>query len=189
MRFFKHGEVLAIALPESLRARHGVREGDDYDFVEVAQGVFALARKTPGESARPAPVEAKPAAGAPVRTATAKPTEKIKASPEAVAFARAGYAVLNSEGEAKQLSDELEQFIKNGQVVGVRGFDKRFYVVSREFLERHSGAVLGALKEPNTARVAAAQAKMAFDAFNAALVVLKEQGEIIEKKKGMFQTV
>ncbi|MFA4946228.1 MAG: hypothetical protein WC607_01660 [Candidatus Micrarchaeia archaeon] len=187
MRFFKHGEVLAIALPESLRARHGVREGDDYEFVEVAQGVFALARKTPGEPARPALAESKPAAGAPARIV--KPAEKIKASPEAMAFARAGYAVLNSEGEAKQLSDELEQFIKNGQVVGVRGFDKRFYVVSREFLERHSSAVLGALKEPNTARVAAAQAKMAFDAFNAALVVLKEQGEIIEKKKGVFQTV
>lgn len=172
MRFFKHGEVLAITLPESLRKKLGVKEGDDFDFVEVSESVIALVRK------------AKPAGAAPVK-AEAKP----KASSEALEFAKRGYAVLNNSVEAKRLSDELNQSVKNGQVIGVLGFDKRYYLVSKPFLTKCGDAMLAALKEPATARVAAAQAKVPLEACLAALAVLKEQGDVIEKQKGLFKAV
>ncbi|OIO27830.1 hypothetical protein COX86_03755 [Candidatus Micrarchaeota archaeon CG_4_10_14_0_2_um_filter_60_11] len=193
MRFFKHGDVLAVSLPESLRKKMGVSEGDEFDFVDVSNNVVALVRKT--ASSR----EEKPAAvlpGAlPVQRAAAvtqslvpqKP--KIRASPEAIEFARRGYAVLDNEVEAKRLSEELEQFVKSGQVVGVRGFDRRFYVVSKQFFESASAALLLALKEASALQQASVKAKLPFEACAAVLAVLKEQGDVIEKKKGLFQAV
>ena len=179
MRFFRHGDVLAISLPESLRARLRIAEGDDFEFVEVADNVIALVRKQGGAASK--------AGAGPLRAA--QQPRKIKASPEAIEFARKGFAVLENEVEAKRLSGELEQFFKAGQVVGVRGFDKRYYLVSREFYGKASSLLLPALKKPLTLAAAATQAKLPVNGCAAALAVLKEDGDVIEKTRGLFQAV
>ncbi len=174
MRFFKYGEVLAVTIPESLRKKLSLKDGDEFDFVEVNGDVITLVRKSKGGAAliKKAPIK-----------------QGHGASKKAIEFTKRGYAVLNNATEAKQLSSELGQSVKNGRVIGVRGFDNRYYVVSNSFLAKCTGAVLGALKEPATARVAAAHAKMPMEACLAALAVLKEQGDIIEKQKGLFKAV
>jgi AbrB family looped-hinge helix DNA binding protein len=175
MRFFKYGEVLAVTLPESLRKKLGVKEGDEFNFIEVNGDVITLVRKSKGKTAL-------------IKKAAIKPMPW--ASKKAIEFSKRGYSVLNNAVEAKQLSSELEQFVKNGnQVIGVRGFDKRYYLVSESFLAKCRNSLLTALKEPATARAAAAHAKVPMEACLAALAVLKEQGCIIEKQNGLFKAI
>jgi len=45
MRFFKHGDSLAIVVPEPLRKSSRISENEDYEFFEVEPGVFILLSK------------------------------------------------------------------------------------------------------------------------------------------------
>ncbi|MBI5046721.1 hypothetical protein HZC07_03245, partial [Candidatus Micrarchaeota archaeon] len=66
------------------------------------------------------------------------------------------FAVLNSQGfliitdklEAKDLSEAFSQQMKSGMVVGVKGFDGKFYVVTRDYLLKSQLAITATLKEP-----------------------------------------
>jgi len=161
MRLFKHGDVLAVAVPDSLSKKLGLKEGDDYAFVELSEGVLGLVNRSLAEKAGPAK---KPKTGA-------------------------DYLILNSEDEARQLSKGLAEKIKCGDVVGVRGFDKRFYVVSRDYLEKTAPVVKEAAGGGAELKTIASRSKLAPDACLAVLTVLQEEGEVIEKKRGFYSVV
>lgn len=216
MRFFKHGEVLAISLPESLRQKLGVSENDEYDFLEIRDGGLALVKKgaktslekirqtlpllqTTNASAKPAATYPKPENSKPALSTTAKPASLP--SPEALqnkpasfsstgaALDRQGFLVLSTEDEAKAFSQRFENQIKAGEIKGVRGFDKKFYLASRAFSEAYADRLLVALKEPKTAPELATTLRQPLDGVTALLYLLKEEGEIIEKKRGLFARV
>lgn len=173
MRFFKHGEVLAISLPESLRKKLGIVEGEDYEFVEVQDGVLALVKS----GLRVADVKA----------STLKATGPV-AAPRSP-LEPAGFLVLSRELDAKTFSSRHEAAIKSGDVKGVRGFDKKFYLVSRRFMEKNANKVLSLLSEDKTSAQLAQSLKLPEDGVQALLYVLKEEGEVIEKKRGAFRRV
>lgn len=173
MRFFKHGEVLAISLPESLRKKLGISEGEEFEFVEVKDGVLALVKS--GLSV-PSLKDAILKKTGPVTT----PSSPLEPS---------GFLVLSGEQDAKTFSLRHEAAIKSGDVKGVRGFDKKFYLVSRRFLEKHANKVLSQLSEDQTSLQLAQTLKLPEDGVNALLYVLKEEGEVIEKKRGAFRRV
>ncbi|MBI5226404.1 hypothetical protein HY994_04160 [Candidatus Micrarchaeota archaeon] len=246
MRFFKHGEVLAISLPESIRKKMGIAENDEFEFSENADGTLKLVRKSPfaqaaPKSAKSASATANPsvrtesqtaqkpapsAAMAPQNAAmpwTQKPAANQKMpqamasgpSPKPVATApsasasstkpnlnsanlfastgteldRYGYLVLDNEMDAKGFSHRFESQIKGGDIKGVRGFDKKFYLASRAYIETFADKLLVALKEPKTVADLAALTKQPQEGVLCILYLLKEEGEIIEKKKGLFVRV
>ncbi|NYZ74659.1 AbrB/MazE/SpoVT family DNA-binding domain-containing protein [Candidatus Micrarchaeota archaeon] len=200
MRFFKHGDSLAIVLPEPLRKNSGVQENDEYEFLEVEQGAFVLISKAKLADQAKRSVFASmcaktvsPPSAAPVEQKQtpipSKPAVKPVTPFELIE--RKGFFIVENEADAKNLSKALEQEIKAGLVRGVRGFDKKFYVVSTLFLKAMSqkfGAALSG-KEPLTPAQLAQAASCDENACNAVLQVLKEDGDVLEKKRGYFVAV
>ena len=98
-----------------------------------------------------------------------------------------GYLVLNSESEARDMSEMLADKIKKNQITGIRGFDKKYYIVKNSFILKHQSKIKSVLKHgPLSSDKIAAELEMGQEAVNALLTVLREEGEILEKRKGVF---
>ena len=200
MRVFKHGDVLAIVFPQSVAYSSELREGEELDFVEVEKGVFVLLRKEKtAELARqklaklnsaldPFEKQTPPQAQ---QAPTPSSTDSGQASSLSSFFKREldtkGFVVVFAEKGAQQVSTDLQTEIKKGDVVGARGFDKKFYVAKREFVESQSGKLFRAFKEgPLSLSQLVEKTKIPEDGVKAVLCILMEEGEVIEKKKGLF---
>ncbi len=208
MRFFKHGSVLAISLPESLRQKLGIAEDDEYEFIERTDGSLGLVKKnafgpagTQSPKASPAlttkmpaptPVGLKPALPNTTKpTSAATPPSKpgtFYATTNTV-LDRQGFLVLDNEMDAKAFSQRFESAIKAGDIKGVRGFDKKFYLASRAYSEAFADKLLVALKESHTATELATLLKQPNEGILSLVYLLKEDGEVIEKKRGVFVRV
>ena len=98
-----------------------------------------------------------------------------------------GYIVLQSESDAKSISDLLSEKIKKNQVTGIRGFDKKYYIVKSSFVLKHQSKVKSVLKEgAKSAEKIAESLEIKPEATVALLTVLREEGDLIEKRKGTF---
>jgi len=101
-----------------------------------------------------------------------------------------GFLVVTDEITAKEASQQLEFQVKHGDVLGVRGFDKKFYIASRTFYESAAAKIMAApLEKEFTCEQAAAMAKLDGVACTAILQIMKETGEAIEKKRGLYKLV
>jgi len=205
MRFFKHGEALAIVLPESVRKASGAKEGDEYEFLQLEPGTFLLINKKNLEGMAKAGVVAelarKVSAGSvPSKAGGAAEEAKgggsalevmsaVALEPEKVLEAK-GYLVVENENEAKRISQSLERKIKNGEVFGVRGFDKKFYILSRQFYSAFFPRIAKAIggKQLSASEIAESL-KLSEPACAALLQMMKESGELIEKRKGAYEMV
>ncbi len=199
MRFFKHGAVLAISLPESLRLKLGIQENDEYEFLE-SDGSLVLTKKTAAMTTRPprpsdpihppaanvTPTPATPPTIHPPKPPAAKSAPFVSTN---TALDRQGFLVLSTEDEAKAFSYRFESQIKTGDIKGVRGFDKKFYLASRAYTEAFADKLLIALKEPKTSADLSAVIKQPLEGVLTLLYLLKEEGEVIEKKRGLFARV
>ncbi|MFH1200173.1 MAG: hypothetical protein V1708_03840 [Candidatus Micrarchaeota archaeon] len=185
MRFFKHGDSLAIVLPEALRKASGVNDSSDYEFHQAEPGVFILAsREKIGEILRQRALAPVPSA------AVSMPSKPLPPQPPQDAVLNHGFAIIEGEEEAKFVSQKLEKQVKTGQVLGVRGFDKRFYLVSSEFMAANAPRVMALLasKDMPISDIVAAT-RLDEKAATALLAVMKDQGEVIEKKHGVYKSV
>ena len=98
-----------------------------------------------------------------------------------------GYIVLQSEADAKNISDVLSEKIKKNQVTGIRGFDKKYYIVKSSFVLKYQSKVKSVLKDgAKPADKIAEILEIRPEATVALLTVLREEGELIEKRKGTF---
>ncbi|HSB47538.1 MAG TPA: hypothetical protein VLD37_05980 [Candidatus Bilamarchaeum sp.] len=100
-----------------------------------------------------------------------------------------GFAIISDKREALALSEQLSSEIKSGTVVGIKGFDGKFYLVTKNYLSTAARAIEAALKEEMDALAIASAAKLEPDGCMAVLRLLAENGEIIEKKRGVFAPV
>ncbi|HIH21015.1 TPA: hypothetical protein HA244_07150 [Candidatus Micrarchaeota archaeon] len=197
MRVFKHGDALAIVIPQSMVDSSSLHDGEDLDFIQVEPGVFALMRKEKtAELARDKlqGVSKNPAENAPV-----KPSTTVGSTPAPTAASsglnsffkreleQKGFVVVFGEQKAQEVSHDLADEVKKRNVFGVRGFDKNFYLATREFLEVNSAKILKALKDGPLAMPALVEkTKIPEDGAKTVLSLLMEEGEVIEKKKGVF---
>ena len=100
---------------------------------------------------------------------------------------RFGFIVAENERDAKKLSDELASNVRKKEVMGVRGFDKKYYIVKSNFVSKYRSKIKNAIKEGNkTVDQIAAATGLENSACVALLTILNEEGEIIEKRKGTF---
>jgi hypothetical protein len=100
-----------------------------------------------------------------------------------------GYLVLKDKNEAYELSEKLKKEMKAGAVKGVKGFDNKFYVVTEEYYTRGAESILNALKEDMDTASVAAKTRLEPDGCRALLALMAENGEVIERKKGIFTPV
>ncbi|MBI5036336.1 AbrB/MazE/SpoVT family DNA-binding domain-containing protein [Candidatus Micrarchaeota archaeon] len=184
MRFQKHGEVLAIALPESLRNRLGIKEGDEYEFAEVEDGLLALVKKDKIGSLLSDKVKNNLASNAPKNLAPQ--LQQLKKTD----WTSTGFLVLDDEEKAKEFSHKYQAQIKSGEIHGVRGFDRKYYLATHDFYQNASDKIIVCLKDgPMRAEEVAKTTNIALNGCITALFLLKEEGEILEKKRGEFSLV
>lgn len=196
MRFFKHGEALAIVVPEQLRAKAGLKEGDEFEWLDVGEGVFVLATKEflSNEIKRIVLPEIKSRLFASPQPASSATTASGDATVAAGFWKKKlfekGFLVLGTEQEAKEASAELAQEIRKRAVLGARGFDKKYYVCSRQFFENALLRIKKAIGDgEKTAGEISSASKLPFDAALVIITLLKEEGELIEKKRGSYALV
>lgn len=103
-------------------------------------------------------------------------------------LARFGYMVLNTEAEAKMAMMQIQPMLKTDDVRGIRGFDRRYYVLRRSFLHQYAGLVLAQLDAgPSTADKIASALGLAGEAVSVILMIMADEGEVIEKRRGTWE--
>ncbi|NYZ74083.1 hypothetical protein H0O00_02990 [Candidatus Micrarchaeota archaeon] len=100
-----------------------------------------------------------------------------------------GFIIVQDKREAMMLSEQMTLQMKKGEVVGVKGFDGRFYIVTRDYLAEACKRINSVLKEDMDAPSIASAAKLDPDGCVAALRLMAENGDVIERKRGVFAPV
>ena len=98
-----------------------------------------------------------------------------------------GFVVIQTEAEAGRVSLALEQSIRHGQVLGTRAFNKKFYIVLRQYLDRYSPQILKRLRDRDY-KVAdlAKELQTEEEGIRAILYLLSENGDVSEKRRDIF---
>ncbi len=100
-----------------------------------------------------------------------------------------GFLVVEDANSA-EVSQQLETAVKRGEVVGVKGFDKKLYIAERSFYEATMQKIQQAkLPKQFSPQEAAEATKAAEPGCVAVLQIMKEAGEVLEKKRGSYQLV
>lgn len=102
-------------------------------------------------------------------------------------FGQQHYMITDSMERAREVLSQLESEVKAGNVVSVRGFDKKFYITTREAMERVGSKIVAALEsgEMPLAEIA----KVCGDGeglVKTAIEILRESGDVIEKRREVY---
>jgi len=99
-----------------------------------------------------------------------------------------GYLVLATEEEAGAISKLLEEDIKMGLVTGTRGFNKKYYIAKRSFLDDYIPKVMNILRERGVASIKeiSNEINLDEDGTRTLLYIMAINGDIIEKKRDFF---
>ncbi len=100
-----------------------------------------------------------------------------------------GFMIILDRREAMAISESLNSEMKAGQVIGVKGFDGKFYLVTRNYFSSSEALIVGILKDDMDAPTIATMTKLNPEGCMAVLRLMAENGEIIEKKRGIFAPV
>jgi hypothetical protein len=129
-----------------------------------------------------APVQTKP-------TTSAMPPPASNLSPTAAPYEsifKIGFTTLQSQNEAYQMSEYLRKAGKNQDVIGIKGFDGKYYVVSKKYFAEMSYSIKNILKEDMPLAAIAQACKTDEVGCRAVLQLMAENGEVVEKRKGIF---
>ncbi|HIP74386.1 MAG TPA: hypothetical protein EYH14_01915 [Euryarchaeota archaeon] len=98
------------------------------------------------------------------------------------------YAVLPSDDAARAFSREHAWEFKRGEILGVKGFDGKYYVVRASTYAKVLEALRDALGEEGaTPKEAAQRLKLPEELVKAVLEVAKEEGVVYEAKGGRYK--
>ncbi|HUC38554.1 MAG TPA: hypothetical protein VL944_00290 [Candidatus Acidoferrum sp.] len=99
-----------------------------------------------------------------------------------------GYLVIGSETEASAASSALEESIRRGLVVGVRAFNKKFYVATKVFITKSLpkiGKMIGA-KSISVSEIAK-ETGVDEDGVRAVLYIMADNGDVTEIRRDVFK--
>ncbi len=117
-----------------------------------------------------------------------KKTGSVGGEPNAMAnqlFAN-GYIILEASRDAQSLSERLLK--QKGAIMGIRGFDGKYYVVTSTYFKKVWEAI-SKLGEEITPEDVAEKFSLSIDGCKAVLKLLAEKGDYIEKKGGLYVRV
>ena len=103
---------------------------------------------------------------------------------------QSGFLLISDKKQAFDLSQSMKNEMKEGAVVGVKGFDGKFYIVTINYLLSTQGKISSILDNKGMKSVdIAVTTNLDPDGCIAVLRIMAENGDIIEKKKGIFALV
>lgn len=117
----------------------------------------------------------------------AQPAAPVAQNPLAAQLEKEGFLAIENEQQVRLLASLLQQRIAAGEIIGVRGFDRKYYMATRKFYSQNMQKIEGLLSKPKSAQEIAAQGGIEQQAAVALLNIMCEQGDAIEKKRGLFE--
>ncbi len=110
--------------------------------------------------------------------------------PDEYTLEKDGFLVFKNSQNAKILSVKLKKEIDDGKIRGIKSFDGFYYVVQNALYQKYRTDVILAIKE-KAAGVAGIAERIGISKMLARVVceLLKDEGEIIEKRKNNFQAI
>lgn len=117
-------------------------------------------------------------------------TAKEKA-PEEYTLEKDGFLVCKNQNQAKALSIQLKEKIEKGEIRGIKGFDGMFYITEDQLYKKYKAKVLSAIQDEKGTNSAKIGEKTEISKVLAKIIceLLKDEGEIIEKRKDQFQAI
>ncbi|MAG18060.1 MAG: hypothetical protein CL944_01140 [Candidatus Diapherotrites archaeon] len=102
-----------------------------------------------------------------------------------------GFLVVKNEQRAKALSNELQGQIKDGKIKGTRAFTGEFYIIENDLLVSTEKQALKELRVHKTSDLdtLSKNTKLTNTLLRIGLEFLKEDGQVIEKKKNHYQYI
>jgi DNA-directed RNA polymerase sigma subunit (sigma70/sigma32) len=95
-----------------------------------------------------------------------------------------GCIVIEEQAQMKALNDKIRN--EKLPVRGIRGFDKRYYIMSQEKLSDIERKLEKVLTKEKTLKAISAELGLPEDFCRAAVEILREDGTIIEKRKNSY---
>lgn len=99
------------------------------------------------------------------------------------------FKIIDNEDELKNINSEI---MKNGlqeEFLGVRGFDKKYYLIKREKLAELEKKILPSIVKEKKIKDICSESGCSEDLCNTALQFLREDGKVIERRGGVFQAI
>jgi len=102
-----------------------------------------------------------------------------------------GFLVAKNEDRAKRISDDLQEDIREGRIKGIKSFDGNFYIIENDLLEKYREKACDTIRKKNSLALSELARNIDASRMLTRIVCefLKEDGEIIEKRKELFETV
>jgi len=96
------------------------------------------------------------------------------------------YVVCEDQNQAKEFSQMLSQDIKEGKILGIKGFDRRYYIFKSEYYSKIKSLITGIAKaseKETTLEKIINATKEPEDAIKGVLEIMKEEGQLFERNK------
>jgi len=102
-----------------------------------------------------------------------------------------GFVATKNVEMAKALSNKYRKRIEDKELIGIRNFEGVFYLIENKLLEKYLKKFLEELEKEKTITIEGITKKLnvSIELTKIVLEFLKEDGEIIEKKKGSFNYI
>lgn len=98
-----------------------------------------------------------------------------------------GWMVLDSELEAKNFSNSFPDRVRSGDVKGIRAFDRKYYFITRRFVEGWEKKLLAALgKAEKSPEEIAEEIGLTAEGWRCLLFHMCESGDVLERHRGKF---
>jgi hypothetical protein len=92
--------------------------------------------------------------------------------------------------EVRKISYVTRQEINSGEILGIRGFDKNYYIFKKVLFDKIKDTLLGLMdKEPMDIEDILDKVQYPKEQILGIIEILKEQSDLIEVKKGIFRKV
>lgn len=152
----------------------------------IRDSVYPLLTTNNPPEVRSLKVEPKAASNLKSPAPANRPSPPPPASSQRMDIFSDGYVVFEDARAAAQFSEQLRRQGKSSTVLALKGFDGKFYAVTKSYFSKNAPLVLKALEEPQNAENIAKTCKLPPPACSAILHLLSEQGDVVEKRKGIF---
>src|SRR3989338_5255812 len=168
-------------IPAEILNKLGVKAGDTIEFLNP-YGNLVLLKPNSNQV-----VEAQKQTHAQItEPEIVTPKSKTSAPSKGISVLAKGYAVVEDHTEVQNLTSQLKMQNKDQDVIGVRGFDKRYYIISKEKLRDTESAISKIMDSEKNFSELLNSSGLEEDLLRTAIEVMREEGSVIEKRKNVY---
>ncbi len=123
-----------------------------------------------------------------------KESESIEAKDKAIeeySMETDGFLIVKNEERAKRISQEFSEKIKSNEIKGIKSFDGNYYIIENPLIEKYRNRLIKEAKEKKSISLNEISSNIGISKTLARILCefLKEDGELIEKKRELFQYI